>query len=296
MAAVAELYSGESNVFQPKIVLAEIGEGAQVTECKLGPKALRDYILKSSALEAEWGSVVTSNADLDGKLAIVSEFMPKLASEVEGVAATNFPVVIGGDHSCAVGTWSALAKHYRDKGDIGLIWIDAHLDSHTPDTSESGAPHGMPLASLLGYGAQSLTSIGGWIGKVKPHNVVVIGARSYEDGEVRLLKRLGVEVMTIDDVYVRGFEACLRDAIDIVSEHTVGYGITFDMDALDPLDAPGVGSPEEDGLMLHDVIDAFTEVKPELIGFELVEYNPELDDIQLTTAQAGLAILKSILK
>lgn len=282
-------------MFQPKVVLAEIGEGAQIVECKQGPQALKDFISKTNALDVEWGETVTSNAELDGKLATVSDFMPKLSSAVLETAQTHFPVILGGDHSCAVGTWSALATHYKAQGDIGLIWIDAHLDSHTPETSESGAPHGMPLASLLGYGNKDLTDVQGWRTKLKPQNVVVIGARSSELGEERLLERLGVQVMDIHEVSIRGFAACLQDAIEIVSEHTVGYGITFDLDALDPNEAPGVGSPEEEGLLLDDVVSAFEAQKPQLVGFELVEYNPALEDDKFTTANASLAILKAIL-
>jgi arginase len=287
-------------MFQPTFIKAVIGEGAQVIECKQGPQALHDFIIKTDSLETiQWGSVITSREELleGGKLALVSDFMPRLSTAVLELASSGaFPIVLGGDHSCAIGTWSGIATHYKNQGDIGLIWIDAHLDSHTPETSGSGAPHGMPLASLLGYGPTTMTDIEGWCHKIKPQNVVVIGARSSEIGEERLLQRLGVQVIDIHEVELRGFEACLRDAIELVSEHTVGYGITFDIDALDPQEAPGVGSPEENGLLLKDVVDAFQALNPKLIGFELVEYNPERDDEQQTTAAACLALLNAILK
>jgi arginase len=278
-----------------EIILAEIGEGAQIVECKAGPSALREHVSKMESLS--WGSVVTSDAQLPNKLAVVEDFMPRLATAVaETMAYGKFPVVIGGDHSCAIGTWSAIASHYKADGDIGLIWIDAHLDSHTPLTSGSGAPHGMPLASLLGYGTDALTNLMGWQFKVKPQNVVVIGARSSEVGEEQLLENVGVRVMRIEEVTRRGFSACLQEAIEIVSEQTVGYGITFDVDALDPLEAPGVGSPEEGGLSLAEVVNAFKAQKPDLLGFELVEYNPERDSSDLKTANACWSILQSILK
>jgi arginase len=281
-----------------EVTLAAIGEGAQIMECKSGPLALREHISKLP-IPLQWGSFITSDASLleHGKLAVVEEYMPRLANAVHStLSKERFPLVIGGDHSCAIGTWSAIANFYRTMGDIGLIWIDAHLDSHTPQTSESGAPHGMPLACLLGYGSRNLTTIHDVVRKLRPQNVVVIGARSSEKGEEDLLESLGVRVMRIEEVHDRGFDVCLDEAIEIVSKETVGYGITFDIDSLDPIDAPGVGSPEDGGLWLSDVVRTFESMnKRKLIGFELVEYNPERDSGDLRTAKACVAILDAIL-
>jgi len=281
-------------------IAAEIGEGAQVIGCKNGPAVLRMRGIEKGMSEAGAWSVVASDATLSGqgKLAVVSQFVPRLAHSVTcALQRGSFPVVIGGDHSCAVGTWSAIAHRYRTQGEIGLIWIDAHLDSHTPDTSESQAPHGMPLAALLGQGASALTGLYGWAAKLRPQHVVVIGARSYEEGEARLLEDLGVRVMTIDEVRARGMLACMAEAIERVSRDTLGYGITFDVDGLDPHDAPGVGSPVEDGIRLSAAVEALGLVAHDdrLLGFELVEYNPELDDAAGTTASACEALLEAVL-
>ncbi len=286
--------------FSIEWIAAEIGEGAQVIGCKRGPAVLRVRGIESGASEADAWSVVASDGSLtrQGKMVVVKQFVPRLAHTVAcTLDRGSFPVIVGGDHSCAVGTWSAIAQHYRTQGDIGLIWIDAHLDSHTPDTSESQAPHGMPLAVLLGQGAPALTELYGWSGKLRPENVVVIGARSYEEGENRLLSSLGVRVMTIDEVRARGMQACMAEAIEHVGRATVGYGITFDIDGLDPLDAPGVGSPVDNGIRLAAAVDALSLVAHDdrLLGFELVEYNPELDDEAATTASACESLLHAVL-
>jgi arginase len=277
-----------------EVVFAEIGEGARIVQCKAGPAALQQRLqdLQSHKLTIALGQTVTSDASLGSKMAIVEDYMPRLASAVDAVMKREvFPVVIGGDHSCAIGTWSAIAKTYRDRGDIGLIWIDAHLDSHTPETSESGAPHGMPLAHLLGKGNDKLTSIADALPKFKPENVVVIGARSSEAGEEQLLASMGVRVMRIEEVQQKGFLYCLGEAIEIVTKNTIGFGITFDVDSIDPKQAPGVGSPEENGLDAWEVVTAFEVMdKTKLVGFELVEYNPERD-VDFETEDVCIEIL-----
>lgn len=187
------------------------------------------------------------------------------------------PFVLGGDHSIAVGTWSAI--HHFHQRDLGLIWIDAHLDSHTPETSPSQARHGMPLAVLMGQGEESLISIGGPQAKVKPENLVIIGARSFETGEQELLNRLGVRIFYGEEVHHKGFDACLSEAIAQVTRNNQSFGISFDIDAFDPTIAPGTGAAEPDGLWEDEVLTALTNIlaHEKLLGFELVEFNPQLD-------------------
>jgi arginase len=295
-------------------IAAEIGEGAQETGCKKGPAVLRKRSIETGrSVPTDWSVVISqpqpapqahssereeSRTEGASKLAVVTHFMPHLAHTLETVLARgSFPLVIGGDHSCAIGTWSAVAQAMRGRGEIGLIWIDAHLDSHTPDTSDSQAPHGMPLAALLGYGAAGLTHVYGWGAKLQPANVVVIGARSYEPDENELLNRLGVRVMAIEEVMSRGMAQCMAEAIAIVSRNTVGYGVTFDVDGLDPLDAPGVGSPVDNGIRLIAAVEALAQLAhdPRLLAFELVEYNPDLDDAAHTTATVCEALLDAVL-
>jgi ornithine--oxo-acid transaminase len=187
------------------------------------------------------------------------------------------PVVIGGDHSCAVGTWRGAARALAPRGALGLIWIDAHLDSHTPQTSPSGRAHGMPLAALLGHGDARLTGIAGpWL---EPGHVCVVGARSYEPEEAELLSRLGVRVFFAQEVKRRGLGAVLREALAIAAENTAGYGLTLDMDVVDPADAPGVSTPAHDGLSDDELLAGLATLHgdPRLVAVEVVEFNPRLD-------------------
>src|SRR5665213_879539 len=160
----------------------------------------------------------------------------------------KFVSVVGGDHSCAIGTWSGVYDAMHHLGDIGLIWIDAHMDSHTPETTPTNHIHGMPLACLLGYGYPTLTGVLHAAPKFKPENVCLIGVRSYEKGEAALLKHLNVRVFFMEEVQERGFEVVLAEAVQHVNQHTIGYGITLDIDAVDPLEAPGVDVPEPEGI------------------------------------------------
>jgi arginase len=286
-----------------EFISAEIGEGAQQMGCKFGPARLRAMglvaRLRTAGQPAQWGPTVTAHDELleAGKLAVVQGFTPELADASHAAAAAGrFPVVLGGDHSCAIGTWSGIAQALKPQGALGLIWIDAHLDSHTPDTSESGAPHGMPLAALLGHGDARLTDVFGWRGKLAPDQVVVIGARSYEPGEQALLQRLGVRVMYMPEVLERGMAACMAEALERVCAGTAGWGVTLDLDAIDPADAPGVGSPEAGGIPAADVLAALSGLakRPGCAGFELVELNPSLDDAHHTSAKLCRSLIEAV--
>lgn len=192
--------------------------------------------------------------------------------------------VVGGDHACAIGTWSGAYHTSHLKGDIGLIWIDAHMDSHTPETSESGRIHGMPLACLLGHGFPSLTNILHTAPKIKPENLCLIGVRSFEGGEADLLKRLNVRIYFMDEVEERGFAVVLREAVELVSQHTVGYGLSIDLDSIDPKEAPGVDVPEPDGIHAKELCAGLREiiVDPRLILTEIVEFDPQRDIDRIT--------------
>lgn len=153
------------------------------------------------------------------------------------------------------------------------------MDAHVPETSPSGAYHGMPLACLLGHGEASLTGLAGPAPALKPGNVALIGVRSFEDGESDLLARLGVRVIFMDEVKARGLKPVLIEALGIAATGTVGFGLSIDLDALDPADAPGVGSKVAGGIRSHDLVAALVGLGrvPSFLGAEIVEYNPALD-------------------
>ncbi len=284
------------------LIGAEVGEGASDGGCKWGAAALREQgiaqALASTGRNVTWGDNVTARAlQANTRLEAIEVFSQQLAQSVEkALRQGHQPLVVGGDHSCAVGTWSAVAESLRPSGSLGLIWIDAHLDAHTPETSDSQAPHGMPLASLLGHGSAGMTHLYGWGGKLQAANVVVIGARSYEAPEKALLERLGVRIMFMEEVLERGFAACFDEARTIVKANTAGWGITFDLDGLDPLDAPGTGTPVETGIRLADALPVLASCShdPDFVAMELTEYNP-LRDFGGRTAQAAMQLVCSVL-
>ena len=191
------------------------------------------------------------------------------------------PLVLGGDHSQAIGTISGIAQHHHDKNqDIGVIWVDAHTDMNTPETSPSGNIHGMPLSTLLGYGHPNLVKLNPkGLFSVRPENVVIIGARDIDSSEAPLVKELGVRVFTMIEIDKRGAAACFEEALSIVTKNTAGVHLSFDLDGVDPVEAPGVGTPVPGGLSLresHLLCEMLCSTK-KLLGMEMVELNPTLD-------------------
>jgi arginase len=271
-----------------ELIGAAIGEGAREAGCRAAPTVLRAYGLPQR-LGARWTRTVESNPALAarGAMAVVQDFSQRLSATVrQALERGSLPLVLGGDHSCAVGTWSGVSEALRECGRVGLVWVDAHLDSHTPQTSHTQALHGMPLAALMGHGVPEMTQVGTAQPKIDPRDVAIVGARSYEAGEAALLQRLGVRVMHMDEVRARGFAACLEEAVARAAAHTAAWGLSFDLDALDPHDAPGTGTPEPGGIALRDVTPALATFAqdPRLVAAEIVEYNPLLDPARKTAA------------
>jgi arginase len=282
-----------------RIIGAASGIGAQDKACADGPVAFHHsqawHELEHHSL-VDWGRTLFAPDD-DGASTVgrIAELCRHLADEVAlALGANEFPVVIGGDHSVAIGTWSGVARVLGEP--FGLLWIDAHLDSHTPETSYSGAVHGMPLACLLGRGDKRLLNIGLPGAQVSAAHSVVLGARSYEPEEFELLQRLGVRIIGDEEIQQRGFAACLDEAIAIVAGAPAGFGVTLDLDAIDPQLAPGVGSPEPDGLVTYDVLTAMHWIagQPGLRALEIAEYNPDRDR-HGTTAGLVAGLIRQIL-
>lgn len=189
----------------------------------------------------------------------------------------SLPIIIGGDHSCAIGTWSGVTAAHRHP--IGLLWIDAHLDSHTPETSESHRLHGMPLAALLGEGDSRFTMLSGRVPTIRPEYCAVLGVRSFEAGEPLRLKRLGVRFYTQDDIRRHGLPTVLAEAWRHVARAPGGFGVSLDLDVLDPMLAPGVSVPERNGLHPGKLMQLLRQqpCKHRLRALEIVELNPQRD-------------------
>lgn len=189
---------------------------------------------------------------------------------------------IGGDHSCAIGTWSGAASAIN--GDLGLIWIDAHMDAHTFETSHTQNIHGMPVAALLGYGNKKLTHLFRENTKLKPENLCLIGIRSFEYEEAELLKNLGVTVYTNKDIEKEGLQVLLDRAHKQVTRSTSYFGFSIDLDGFDPEFAPGTGTPVASGINVPEfcrIISRWAN-DSQLIGYEIAEYNPHLDKDSIT--------------
>jgi arginase len=201
------------------------------------------------------------------------------------------PVVLGGDHSVAAGTVSGVAEFYRrENKKIGLIWIDAHSDINTPDTSPSGNVHGMPLAALMGLGPEPLSNLLGFAPKVAPENTVLLGVRDIDAAERANIRRAGIsEVFTMRDIDERGMRAVMEEALRAAGRGTAGYHVSLDLDWIDPEDAPGVGTPVRGGATYREAHLAMEILADHgrLLSFEIVEVNPVLDEHNRT---ADLAV------
>jgi arginase len=221
-----------------------------------------------------------------------------LASEVERIAdAGSLPITIGGDHSIAIGSLAGIARSCRQRDEqLGLVYFDAHADMNTPETSPSGNIHGMPLAVLLGYGAPELLNVGGFTPKFEPRRCAHVGARDLDDGERALIRRLGMRFFTMREIDERGLAVCVDEAIEIAGQGSAGYAVTFDVDVLDPGDAPGSGTLVRGGLSYREAHLAMEKVAEDgrMRLLEVVEINTALD-INNRTAELGVELILSAL-
>ena len=284
--------------------------GASMAGVELGPAALRVAQLKRRI--SQLGYEVRDLGDLHVEeaqstpepgtklkyLAEIRAACEDLAERVERVLqAGELPLTLGGDHSIAIGSISGFASHCRKKNtNPGLIWFDAHADMNTPETTPSGNIHGMPLAVLLGYGAPELTNIAGFAPKLDPALCVHVGARDIDRDERELVGKLGLRFMTMREIDERGMSACMDEAIEIASRASGGYAVTFDVDALDPGDAPGSGTLVRGGLTYREAHLAMEKIADAggMRSLEVVEINTTLD-INNKTAELGVELILSAL-
>lgn len=273
----------------------------------MGPSAIR-YAGVVERIE-ELGHHVTDEGDIqiglaDGSvdtstnlrnLKVITEATEALGDKVFEVAeAGNFPLVLGGDHSIAIGTLSGISERHEN---LGVIWYDAHADMNTSDTSPSGNIHGMPLAASFGHGHEKLTNIRGYSPKVKPENIVIIGARSVDPGERQLIKEHGIRVYSMHEIDKMGMNAVIEDSIRYLKEErkTDAVHLSLDLDGIDPMYTPGVGTPVPGGISYresHLAMEMLFDADI-ITSAEFVEVNPILDE-KNRTADVAVALIGSL--
>ena len=286
----------------------DLGQGRRGVD--MGPSAVRAAGL-NSALKS-LGHQVEDAGNIHVKIAEEQHFGDRRAKYLTEIAETSqevahrvyqtleagcFPLSLGGDHSVAIGTQAGAAKFFRDRDQsIGCIWLDAHADMNTPDSSPSGNVHGMPFAATLGVGAESLTKIFGFSPKIKPEKCVLIGARDLDARERRLVKDSGVHVFTMRNIDEQGMGAVMEKSLALANTDTSGFVVSFDMDVVDPHEAPGVGTPVPGGITFREAHLAMEMIADsrKMVAMELVEINPIID-VQNKTAALGVGLVSSAL-
>ena len=287
-----------------------LGYGASMAGVDIGPAALR--VARLNQRIAGLGYSVHDLGDMrlerpqsmpeaDDKLKYVREISSaceQLAVEVEEILkAGQLPLILGGDHSIAIGSFAGAASYYKKQNEtLGLIWFDAHADMNTHESTPSGNIHGMPLAALFGYGTPELTNVAGFAPKLDPKLCAHVGARDIDPGEREMIKKLGVRFFTMREIDERGMKEVMDEAIKIASRGTAGYGVTFDVDVLDPGDAPGSGTLVRGGLTYREAHLGMEKIAEAggMRTLEIVEINTALD-VNNKTAELGVELLLSAL-
>jgi arginase len=228
----------------------------------------------------------------------IAETCKDLATNVEKSLGEGFlPLVLGGDHSIAAGVAAGVSAFFRkDKKQIGYLWLDAHGDMNTPDSSPSGNVHGMPLAVIMGYGAPELVDLLGFKPKAEPGNIVIVGARDLDAQERKIVKKSGIHVFTMRDIDERGMREVMSDALKYCMDDTAGMAVSLDMDFVDPSDAPGVGTPVRGGVTYREAHLAMEMIADSeaMVSLEIVEINPIIDEHN-RTALLGVELVLSAL-
>ncbi|MBI2933319.1 MAG: arginase [Planctomycetes bacterium] len=284
--------------------------GANRRGVEMGPSALRVAGLADRIRKL--GDEVVDRGDVDCPLpeeCDIGDLRKKYAEDIKDVCEETCewtikalkqgytPVHLGGDHSLAMGSIAGVAKYYREQDKrIGLIWFDAHGDMNTPDSSTSGNVHGMPLAHVLGMGDPELAMIGGFKPKLHHGNMALVGIRDLDEREKGMIAQSGVHVFTMKDIDKHGISHVIDEAIDVATRGTAGVHVSFDIDALDPRDAPGVGTPKKGGLTYREAhlsLEIIADARV-LIGMDMVEINPILDT-RNSTGELGAELILSAL-
>lgn len=270
---------------QISVISAAFGLGSPIKGCEKAPLQVATRLQRRHPefefVTSDWLFQWTERQSKDVYQAFIAFSKQHAASVNYAIESNNKVIVLGGDHSIAAATWPAVVgSGYKD---LGLLWLDAHMDAHTAATTRSGNLHGMPLALLLGRGEPMLlNTMGGHA--VNPKNTVLYGVRSFEKDEFLLLQSLGVRIYFMEEIKQRGFERTLEEALSIVEQPLCGFGISLDLDVFDPVFVPGVSTPEKHGLEPTQFIRFIRQWSPKrpMIGLEIAEYNPLRDEGEKT--------------
>ncbi len=280
--------------------------GAGTRGVSLGPAAIRyagvyERLTKIGYEVKDEGDIVANkplSPETDGiKLKNLDEIVrvnTELCDTVSRVMKEGrFPLVMGGDHSIAIGT---IAGILTNKKNPGVIWFDAHGDINTEETSPTGNIHGMPVAVSLGIGHERLISIGGIENKLKAENLVFVGCRDLDMGERKTLKELGITVFTMHEIDKLGMTEVINQAISIAGTNTDGIHVSFDLDSMDPMYVEGTGTRVQGGLTYRESHLALEMIAltGKLISAEFVEVNPIID-IKNQTAKTAVSLMGSLL-
>ncbi len=288
-----------------RVIGVPIDLGAGRHGADLGPAAIRYADLHKKLRQLGYAVIDEGNLPVPGpeeslfgetklkNLEPILEVCNVLSAAVEGIAtAGDFPLIIGGDHSLALGSATGVAKIHHP---LGLLWIDAHGDFNTDSTSPSGHIHGMPLAALAGYGDDRLVSLGGFRPKIDPAHIAVVGVRDLDTSEKELLRAAGVHVFTMKDIDHLGIAPVIAQALAITTNGTNGLHVSFDIDVLDPREAHGVGTPVRGGLTYREASVVMEEIAAsgKMTSLDVVEDNPILDNKNRTAVMAVDLILSA---
>lgn len=286
----------------------DLGQGRRGVD--MGPSAVRVANLNSRVASLGYvvedlGNVPVEQAEAWPEGDASAKYLPQIAAACDTLAAQvgqalsrgSVPLVLGGDHSVAVGTVSGVSRHFRERNQsAGLIWLDAHADMNTPESSPSGNVHGMPLACILGMGPPELTDLFGYRPKVAPKNAVIVGLRDVDQLEKPHVRESGVRAFTMRDIDERGLRSVMEEAIRLVSDGTAGFHLSLDMDFVDPLDAPGVGTPVRGGVTYREAHLAMEMLcdSGQIVSMEVVEVNPVIDERNRTADLAVELIMSGL--
>lgn len=292
------------------IIGAPLDMGADRRGVDMGPSAVRVANLNKRLSELgfdveDLGNVAVTQPESQPAGASHAKYLAEIAATCESLGEAvhravehgRLPIVLGGDHSIAVGTVSGLSIHLRASNQkMGILWVDAHADMNTPETSPSGNIHGMPLASILGDGPSSLVNLFGFSPKASPGNVVLLGIRDVDEAERKTVIDAGVTAFTMREIDERGLRSVMSEALEIVNRGTVGFHLSLDMDCLDPQYAPGVGTPVSGGMTYREAHLAMEMISDDgrMIGMEVVEVNPVVDEFNRTANLAVELILSAM--